>query len=519
MVQLPPCQIKGHVPGSSSSEWHRKTELILTPVVAKREERVRSAERPPSARWALASLSLSMLMPSLDTSIANAGLPTLARAFTASFQAVQWIVLAYLLAITTLIVSVGRLGDVVGRRRLLLVGIGLFTVASLVCGVAPTLCLLIAARAAQGLGAAIMMALTVALIGETVPKTKTGSAMGLLGTMSAIGTTLGPSLGGVLIAELGWRTIFLVNVPLGVLNFLLAQRALPVDHRRSKTVRPGFDAMGTLLLALTLAAYALAMTIGRGSLGPLNLALLIAAGFGVCLFVLAEARAASPLIRLTMFQNPVLSASLTMSAIVSTVMMATLVVGPFYLSRALGLRATLVGLVLSVGPLVAALTGVPAGRVVDRFGAARMTLVGLAAIASGSFILSMMPLRFGITGYVAPIVVITAGYALFQAANNTAIMTDIRPDQRGVTSGMLSLSRNLGLITGASAMGALFALASAAIDVTTARPEAVASGMRVTFAAAATLIALALGIAIGSRALSARARRKLSSWTSATGAK
>ena len=155
-----------------------------------------------------------MLMPSLDTSIANAGLPTLAQAFTASFQAVQWIVLAYLLAITTLIVSVGRLGDIVGRRPLFLAGIGLFSVASLLCGVAPTLWLLIAARAAQGLGAAIMMALAVALVGETVPKAKTGSAMGLLGTMSAIGTTLGPSLGGVLIAGLGWRTIFLVNVPL-----------------------------------------------------------------------------------------------------------------------------------------------------------------------------------------------------------------------------------------------------------------------------------------------------------------
>src|ERR1043165_380205 len=126
-----------------------------------------TADRTLSGRWALASLSLSMLMPSLDTSIANAGLPTLALAFNASFQAVQWIVLAYLLAITTLIVSVGRLGDLVGRRRLLLGGIALFTLASLACGVAPTLRLLVAARAAQGLGAAVMMALTVALVGET----------------------------------------------------------------------------------------------------------------------------------------------------------------------------------------------------------------------------------------------------------------------------------------------------------------------------------------------------------------
>jgi EmrB/QacA subfamily drug resistance transporter len=463
-----------------------------------------SADRTLSVRGALAGLSLSMLLSSLGTSIANVGLPALAQAFTASFQEVQWIVLAYLLAITTLIVSVGRLGDITGRRRLLLAGIFLFTAASVLCGFAPTLWLLIAARAAQGLGAAVMMALTLAFVGETVPKAKTGSAMGLLGTMSAIGTALGPSLGGVLIAGLSWRAIFLINVPLGILTFLLAHRYLPVDRREPKTDRTGFDPVGTLLLALTLAAYALAMTIGRGRFGSLNMALLLAAAFGAGLFVLAEARAASPLIRLAMFRDPVLSASLAMSALVSTVMMATLVVGPFYLSRALGLDAARVGLVLSVGPLVAALTGVPAGRIADRLGAQRVTLAGLIGIAAGSFLLSMMPATLGISGYIAPIVVITAGYGLFQTANNTAVMTDIRPDQRGIISGMLNLSRNLGLIAGASVMGAVFAFASATTDITTASPEAVAAGMRITFAVAAILIVVALAIAVGNRALATR---------------
>jgi EmrB/QacA subfamily drug resistance transporter len=483
---------------------------MLKPIIAGRDEAVAgSAERRASVRCALGSLSLSMLLSSLGTSIANVGLPALAQAFNASFQEVQWIVLAYLLAITTLIVSVGRLGDITGRRRLLLAGIFLFTVASVMCGVAPTLWLLIAARAAQGIGAATMMALTMAFVGETVPKAKTGSAMGLLGTMSAIGTALGPSLGGVLIAGFSWRAIFLVTVPLGVLTFLLAHRYLPldrrpVDRRGPKTGRAGFDTMGTLLLALTLAAYALAMTIGRGSFGPLNMALLLAAGFGVGLFVVTEARAASPLIRLAMFCNPVLSASLAMSALVSTVMMATLVVGPFYLSGTLGLDAALVGLVLSVGPLVVALTGVPAGRIADRFGAQRMTIVGLIGIAAGSFILSMMPATSGIPGYIVPIVVITVGYALFQTANNTAVMADIRPDQRGVISGMLNLSRNLGLVTGASAMGAVFALASATTDITTAHPDSIATGMRITFAVAAIVIVVALAIAVGSRALATR---------------
>src|SRR5216684_4375578 len=261
-------------------------------IIAERDAAV-AGSAEPSVRWALASLSLSMLLSSLGTSIANVALPTLAQAFNASFEEVQWIVLAYLLAITTLIVSVGRLGDLIGRRPLLLAGLVLFTAASLLCGVAPTLWLLIAARAAQGLGAAIMMALAVALVGETVPKEKTGSAMGLLGTMSAIGTALGPSLGGVLIAGLGWRAIFLVNVPLGILTFLLAHRTPPVDIRGPKTEWAGFDTVGTLLMALTLGAYALAMTMGRGRFGPLNMALLLVTASGAGLFVFAETRATS----------------------------------------------------------------------------------------------------------------------------------------------------------------------------------------------------------------------------------
>jgi MFS family permease len=201
-----------------------------------------------------------------------------------------------------------------------------------------------------------------------------------------------------------------------------------------------------------------------------------------------------------MLRNRVFSASLAMSALVSTVIMATMVVGPFYLAHGLGLDAAHVGLALSVGPFVAALTGMPAGRLADRFGARPMTLAGLIAMAAGCLMLAVLPQTLGIGGYIAPIVVVTAGYALFQTANNSAVMADIRQDLRGVISGMLNLSRNLGLITGASALGAVFMLASATVDITTALPEAVASGMRVTFAVALALITAALAIALGSRA-------------------
>jgi EmrB/QacA subfamily drug resistance transporter len=457
-----------------------------------------------SLRGVLTSLSLSMLLSSLGTSIANVGLPTLAQAFNASFQQVQWVVLAYLLAITSLIVSVGRLGDLIGRRRLLLAGICLFTVASILCGVACTLALLIAARAAQGLGAAVMMALTMALVSESVPKAKIGSAMGLLGTMSAVGTALGPTLGGVLIASLGWRAIFFVNLPLGLLTLVLVHRYLPADRGVSTPQQTQFDHLGTLLLALTLTCYALAMTIGRGSFGALNIALLFAAALGVGLFVRVQKSAVSPLLPLTMFRNPTLSTGFIMSALVTTVVMATLVVGPFYLSGALNLSAAQAGLAMSAGPLAAALTGVPAGHFVDRFGAQRVSITGLLAMAAGAGAMSLLPRSFGAPGYIAALVIITAGYALFQAANNTAVMSNIQAEQRGVISGLLNLSRNLGLITGASVMGAIFALGSARAGVLLASADDVATGMRITFSVATVLITVALAIAAGSHVLTWR---------------
>lgn len=465
----------------------------MNQVLAEPVEKIAGRESlPASARWVLAGLSLCLLLSALGTSIANVALPTFTKVFAASFQQAQWIVLAYLLAITTLTVSVGRLGDLTGRRRLLLAGIFLFTAASVLCGFAPTLPVLIAARAVQGLGAAAMMTLALAFVGETVPKTYTGRAMGLLGTMSAIGTALGPSLGGLLIAAMGWRAIFWINVPLGFAAFLLAFRSLPVDRPNQRTNRTGLDPVGTLLLALTLAAYAFAMTMGRGHFGWLNSGLLLAAVTGALCFVWAETKTSSPLLRPSMLHEPTLRTGLALSALVSTVMMATLVVGPFYLSLALGLDAAQVGLALSVGPMVAALAGVPAGRMADRFGSGRMTTAGLTGITTGCVLLSLLPSTLGLIGYLIPIAVMTASYGLFQAANNTSVMAHLPPDRRGVVAGLLNLSRNLGLVTGAAAMGAVFAFAVGVNNLTVASPAAVAFGMRIAFLLAALLSAMAL---------------------------
>ena len=450
-------------------------------------------------KWALGALSLSMLLSSLGTSIANVGLPALAKGFGVTFQAVQWVVIAYLLAITSLIVSVGRLGDVVGQRRLLLLGLFSFSVGSLLCGLAPSLGLLIAARAVQGIGAATMMALTLALATKIVPKPQIGHAMGLLGTMSAIGTALGPSVGGLLIAVFGWRAIFLIHVPFAIGTLVLVYRCLPDDELRDVWNWKGFDVWGTALWAGTLAAYALAMTVGHGHFSGFNLALLMLAGAAGVLFAYAESKASAPLIRLASLRDRSLGSALAASLVVSAVLMTTLVVGPFYLSRALGLTPALVGMVMSLGPVAAALTGVPAGRLTDRWGARRVIILGLAGIAIGSAFFTLLPVSLGISGYVTAIVATTVGYAFFQTANNTAVMDDVPPDERGVASGLLNLSRNLGLITGASVMGAVFAVAAGTQDITHAEPAAVVLGMRTTFAVAGLLVMVALFVTTGIR--------------------
>ncbi len=450
-----------------------------------------------SPKFALAGLSLAVLLSTLNTSIVNVALPTLTRVFDASTQAAQWTVISFVLAITTLIVSVGRLADIVGRRLLLLAGITVFTAAAGACAAVPSLGWLITFRFLQGTGAAMMMALSVALIGDLTPRGNAGRIMGLLGSMSAIGTALGPALGGLLISAFGWPAIFLINVPLGLGTFGLLHRFLPADRAIPAARRGEFDVFGTLLLALSLAAYALALTRRHDGFGVGNLALLAFAAGGLILFVRVQKTSASPLLRMELLHDGSLLAGLGMSLLVAAVMMSTLVVGPFYLSRTLAVNAGTIGLALSVGPLMAAIVASPAGRLVDRIGTRLTTVFGLIGAGTGCLALALLPERCGLAGYLIPVAVMTAGYSLFQTANNTAVMHGAAADQRGLISGLLNLSRNLGLVTGASFLGGVFALAER--GATPPGPATVAFAMRMTYSAAMAFIVAAL--VLGLRAL------------------
>jgi MFS family permease len=388
-----------------------------------------------AAPGALPGLALCVLLSSFGASCANVALPTLQRAFGASFAAVQWIVLAYLLAATAAAVGAGRLGDMIGRRRVLLGGIALFAAASGMCALAPGLPLLVAGRALQGLGAAVMLALGMALAAGSLAQRGTGRAMGLLGSMSALGTALGPALGGLLLAGPGWRAVFAATLPAALLAFGLARR-LPRDAPVHAAA--AFDLAGLLLLVAAL------------------------------------------------LRDRVLATGFATSTLAMALMMATMLVGPFYLGRALGLPAGGVGAALAVGPLVAALAGVPAGRIVDRHGARGAGAAGLAAMTLGAWLLALLPVRTGVAGWIASLAVLTAGYALFQAANNTAVMIAAGDARRGVVAGLANLARQLGLIAGSALPGAMFAPGTA---------QDVAAATHATFAVAALLPLLALGAA------------------------
>ncbi len=407
----------------------------------------------------LAGLGLCVLLAALGNSLAPVALPALSRAFAAPFAGVQGVLVAYLAATTVGVVVAGRLGDALGRRRVLLAGLALFALASIAAAAAPSLALLVVARAGQGLGAAAITALALAAVGDVVPLARTGAAMGGLGTLSAIGTALGPTLGGALLAGAGWRAVFFAAVPLAAVALGLVWRHLPVgDAADAGAKTPGAEGR--------------AETSGAGAREGLP--------------------ASATMHALARDIAPGLAASLLASAVV----MATLVVGPFYLARAFGLGPAHVGLVLTAGPLVSALVGFPAGRLVDRWGSARTTRAGLAAMAAGCALVALSPLVAGVAGYVGPLVVLTAAYALFQAANNTAVVSTAGAGRRGAVSGLLGLARNLGLIIGASAMGAVFAAAAGARELASATPAQVSAGLHATFGVAAALVLVALGISV-----------------------
>jgi len=443
----------------------------------------------PRAHWyVVGTVCIGAFMGQLDASIVTLALPRLAEDLHVTIGVVDWVALAYLLVLAATVATVGRLADAVGRKLMYVYGFGVFTVGSVICGLAPTLAVLIAARVLQAVGAAMLQANSVALITEAMPRSQLGRGLGVQGTAQALGLALGPAIGGVLLSLGGWRLIFLVNVPAGAIGIALGWFLLP----RSRSRRPigGSDGLGPVLVALAAAGPLVYLSLAdrAGYASPpllVALALGLAAAVG---FVQHERRVDAPLIDLSIFRRRPLATGLSVGLVAYLVLFATLFVVPYYLS-ATHVPAARVGLELSALPIALGIAAPLAGRRVNRADSGLLTGGGLTLTAAG---LLTAALWHTTAGLITGLTLAGLGLGAFTPANNAAIMSASPAGHTGVVSGALNMTRGIGTALGVALATALYTAASGTSDgnatLITAAPAA-----RGLTAALLTLALLALG--------------------------
>ncbi len=452
-----------------------------------------------SRKWhIMAAVAMGIFQSTIDGSIVNIALPTIAREIYVDFVTVQWVVLSYLLTVTTLMLSVGRLADMVGKKPLYIIGFITFTSGSALCSITPDIAWLIGFRVLQGFGAALLMALGAAIVTEAFPPTERGQALGISGLMVSIGIVIGPTLGGLLIDLLSWRWIFFVNVPVGILGTLMVIHYVP-DIRPDGKQR--FDFVGASALGVCLLSFLLALTLGqRSGFGHPQPALLFAnAIFTLVLFILIERNSPHPIIALELFQTNLFTINL-ISGFISFILIAgSLFLMPFYLEHVSGYTTRQIGLLLATVPIALGISAPISGWLSDRSGSRPMTVVGLLVLLIGYYTCTTLNAQTTMGGYILRFVLIGIGTGIFQSPNNSAIMGTALSTQLGVVSGLLATMRTLGQMTGIAVLGAVWAgrimvytgNATASV-ITTAPISAQVVALQDTFMVGSASIALAL---------------------------
>lgn len=446
-------------------------------------------------------------MFTLDGSIVNVALPTLVIELHAGFATVQWIVLAYLLVVSSLVLGAARMGDLYGKKRIYLTGLGLFTAASLGCALSPDVYWLIGMRAVQGLGGVFVAALGAAIIAEIFPPKERGRALGFIGTSVLLGVALGPTLGGLILHYASWHWMFLVNIPIGIVVIAALARVLPVIARSRG--RASFDWPGTVLLATGLVSLALALTFGqRQGFGTSSvLALFVLAAAGITSFLAVQKVSASPLIDLRLFGNARLAGGLGACALTFVVIGGMTFILPFFLQLVGGFPAAQVGLLLAISPVVGGVTAPMAGHLADRIGARWVTALGACSIALGCFLLAILDENVSALSFGLRVAFVGLGTGMFNAANNTSVLNSVKRENLGIASGLLSLMRTLGQSTGvplAATIFGLLALRHAGVHDTQSLlglpPASLVNGTRWVFIAAGL-------VALGAAAVTTIAKR------------
>ncbi|HEX9053176.1 MAG TPA: MFS transporter [Anaeromyxobacter sp.] len=411
----------------------------------------------PSWRWfVLSTVLLGATMSALDVSIVNVAMPTLTTTFGVSMSVIEWVAMAYMLTLTIFLPLFGRLADIYGRSRLYNLGFIVFGVGSVFCGAATTASMMIAARVVQAVGAGLLQANSVALITHAFPASERGKAIGIQGAVQAVSMALGPFVGGILIQAVGWRAIFFVNVPIGVVGTLAALLVLPENQSTGRKER--VDWLGAALLAGGLAPLVLALNEGvKAGWGSTRiLSYLVTAGVLLTALVVAEIRTDHPLVDLRLFRNPTFLIGNLTGMFSYFVLFAVMFLMPFYLQKVLGFGTQLTGFLLTPVPLAMAVVAPFAGHASDRIGHRIMTTSGVLVSAIACSSLLFLDASAHLPRLVSGLVLLGIGMGLFTPPNNSAIMGAAPSDKLGVAGGVLNMMRSLGLIFGVDVSGAIF---------------------------------------------------------------
>jgi len=405
----------------------------------------------------VAAVCIGAFMGQLDASIVTVALPTLQRTFDASVGAVTWVGLSYLLVLVATVTAVGRFADMWGRKLLYVYGFLVFAGASALCGLAPDLAALCGFRALQAVGAAMLQANSLAIIVLVVPGRSLGKAIGLQGTAQALGLALGPSIGGLLLAAGGWRLIFFVNVPVGLVGAITAVALVP--RSRNLLARVRFDWTGLGIFFPAVAALLCAITFGAetGWGSALIVGLFALAAVLGALFLWHERRDRDPMLDLGLFRSAQFSTGIVSGFGSYLVMFGVLLLVPFYLERGLGLGTARSGLELMAMPLAFGIVAPLAGRLADRVGARPLTVGGMALVAVGLAV--MGALRPPTVGFLLLLALVGVGMGLFTSPNNASIMGAAPGQHAGMASGVLNMTRGMGTALGLALTGTVFVLA------------------------------------------------------------